>query len=567
MPVNRREFAGSAAALGAALASVPVAAAPGAGKPAKALKLCAEVYANSLDDPGLVRAIDEYGIDELDIHRSTIVQELDLAGFSRLKPKSDPASLAAFRKLLRPFQERNVTLTLSGPEPRLPRDFFEAYPEARYVTNGLLWKFLEQRTTELFRQVPELDGMRFHLWEAPLLSDSNYFGELYWARPNEIYSTPAPYYAPSDYLKALILAFSAGAQGAGKECTFTTFSHFPWQERLLIEAVHSVDRAVPFRVMHMCQPGDFNPCLPASAATLSITGRDAILLFDAFGEYWGWTLTPYCFPEELQQRLEHALARNPGIHAVASRVSYTRPGLTLFGSSNEVNFYALSRLVQDPATPVENIWRDWAEKRFGGTAAPKVISALKRTAQIGKLVYYFRGVWVQSHSSLVSDLRYMEAAVLHTGRSTMEWAPQNIGDVMLIKEFTEQPREHTIEVAVADRLEALRLNGLSLDDIEAVRSSLPAGEYDKLRKQFTLQRHFIQASIPHIEAFLRYFIQKRTPSRRNLARLDQCLATLESKAAEVESVYREEVPILTAKGIRRYIREVREAAGRYPTGA
>ena len=176
----------------------------------------------------------------------------------------------------------------------------------------------------------------------------------------------------------------------------------------------------------------------------------------------------------------------------------------------------------------------------------------------GNLTYYFHGMWVQRHSA-ISDLPYMEAQVLHTGRSMVEWSPENLKARALLEEFMYHPSQHTIDLAVADRVEALRLNQASLDDVEAVKASLPRDEYDKLKSQLLLQRRFVETSIPHIEAFLRYWIERYTPSADNRAKLEKPLAELEKKAAQVEAEYHEEVPILSGKLIRTYISQVREA--------
>ena len=78
---------------------------------------------------------------------------------------------------------------------------------------------------------------------------------------------------------------------------------------------------------------------------------------------------PYCYPEEIQQRLQHALRNNPSINSLGMRVLWAG-GRSVFGNPNEVNFYALSQLAKDPDRPIEEIWGDWAEKRFGKAAAP-----------------------------------------------------------------------------------------------------------------------------------------------------------------------------------------------------
>ncbi len=142
------------------------------------------------------------------------------------------------------------------------------------------------------------------------------------------------------------------------------------------------------------------------------------------------------------------------------------------------------------------------------------------------------------------------------------WTPWDFRKRALLTELVDYPREHTIEWVLADRYEALRLNKLSLEDVKSVKNSLPKDEYEKLIHQLTLQRHFVETCVPHIEAFLRYRIQKKTPSSENLEKLEKALKALENKADEVEKLYKEEIPILTAYDIRTYVKQIREAVAK-----
>ena len=262
----------------------------------------------------------------------------------------------------------------------------------------------------------------------------------------------------------------------------------------------------------------------------------------------------------IQQRLQDALEKNPNIDTIQTNATEFAGDVFIFNRDtyNEINMYAVYKLAQDPYIPIEQIWQEWAENRFGKKAAKKVISALKRTNDIGNLTYYIEGIWVQNHS-LISDLPYLENHLLCYSKNMLRWKPDDFRMKALIREVVDNPREHTIEWVVADRQEALRLSDLSLKDIESAKKDLPKAEYKKLKYQLTLQRRFVETSIPHIESFLRYRIQKKTPSAENLEKLEKALKKLEKKGDEVEKIYKEKAVILTAKDIRLYVKQVREA--------
>ena len=533
----------------------------------KQFRLYAEILSFALERPEqelfiqrLEKAIPEYGIDEVWIHGFNLIDDwVTWSEFPKLRRELDAGRVAAYRKQLQRLKKHGVRITLSGRGPDVPDGFFEAYPEARKIYSGKFQEFIRKSVADMFRVLPEADAYELYLWETPFLNDVDFFKGMYhWAESHQAANlSPTFYYDRSDFLSETLKAYAQGVQDAGKKFAFLTFSHVPWQENLIIEALRKIDHSIPIVLDHKVQPGDWTPHRLANNVMLKITDREALLSYDAVGEYWGQSQIPYCYPEEIQQRLQHALKHNRSINALKARVFWAN-GHNLFGNFDEVNFYALSQLAKNPNMPIEQIWTGWAEKRFGREAAPRVIAALERTNEIANRFYYIHGAWVQNHSAL-SNLPYLESHVLQYAQSMIEWNPADFRTNALLWELTENPRERTIRWVVAEREEALRLNRLSMEDIESVRAVLPPAEYDKLKHQFTLQRHFIETAIPHIEAFLRYRIQKQNPSEDNRKGFEYALERLEAKALEVERLYREQSPILSRKLIDEYVRQIRLA--------
>ena len=100
---------------------------------------------------------------------------------------------------------------------------------------------------------------------------------------------------------------------------------------------------------------------------------------------------------------------------------------------------------------MEELWRGWAERRFGKRAAPAVTRALERTNQIGNLTYYVHGAWVHNHSA-ISDLAYLESHVVQHAESAMDWNP---GDFRTVRGSGNwwMPSERTVEWVLGDRKE------------------------------------------------------------------------------------------------------------------
>jgi hypothetical protein len=283
----------------------------------------------------------------------------------------------------------------------------------------------------------------------------------------------------------------------------------------------------------------------------------AQLQFDGTGEYWGQALIPFCYPEEIQARVQHALSLNPSIHTLNMRVNWQYG--TLFGRPNEINFYALARLADDPFTPIEQIWTDWATERFGDKSAAKVISALKRTDDIGRKIFYIEGMWVFNHSAF-ANLPYVESHIVNYAKCTARLKPEDFMGNYRMKELLNYPREYLIQEILDERDEALRLNVLSLQDIEDARKTLRPEDYQMLKEQLTRQRNMARASKLHLEALFRYRIEKlNVPEKggENRKKLEICLSQIEKMANEMEQTYKDSFPFLKASLFQEYAKQIK----------
>ena len=403
-------------------------------KNSKSLKLCIEIPVKYLTDSsysGHLQLTKEnilkYNINEIRVG-GNYYDCISMPDFPLIKTFDRHELINKLRTELQWFKKNGLKISLyMGGEPSFicnvrsypeANFFLDLYPEAKYLDNGMLWKFLEERTYLLFQMIPEADAISFHLWETAILDDLNYFTGIRWQKDNNWYLGQNQYYSQADYITEMIAAYSRGADKAGKELSVMSFCHYPHQENLLIESFTDLEkRNTPMSMIHKSQPGDWDPYRGPNNVMLK-TNSKSMILFDGVGEYWGGSRIPYCFPEEIKYRLNNALENNKNIESVGMRVfDYFDDG-TLFDNYNEINFFALYKYTINPQTPYDEIWKEWAVMKFGNKAAPSIIEALKRTDDIGKKVYYFKGIWVQQHSQ-IADLAYMEAQVLHTGRAML----------------------------------------------------------------------------------------------------------------------------------------------------
>ncbi|MDR0845556.1 MAG: hypothetical protein LBN71_10060 [Tannerella sp.] len=527
----------------------------------KKLKLCATFLTNVFKDPppdvfllSFENAIDKYGIDMVNAHSFSSDEWVSYKGYDKVRKTPDPERINRYRSYYKRIKDKGVYLIISGGEPVVPKDLFEKYPEMKHVNNQKFWQFMEDKTQELFDVLPEMDCFEIYLWETPVVDDAHLFEDL---KFNEWGSFP--YYSQADYFKYLFDALSRAAHDKNKDFMLLTFSHYPYQEQIMIDALKSRDRNYPFLLDHKCQPGDWVPFKPANNIMQTVTDMPALLQFDGTGEYWGQSLMPYCYPEEIQARVQHALACNPSINGLNMRVNWEHG--SLFGKPNEINFYALSRLADDPFTPVERIWEDWAVERFGEKSAGKVISALQRTDDIGRRIFYVEGMWVFNHSAF-ANLSYLESHIVNYAKCTALLKPGDFLGNYKMNELLNYPREYVINEVLADRDEAIRLNALSLQDIEDAKKTLKPEDYQLLKEQLTRQRDMARASKLHLEAFFRYRIEKLNTSGKgpeNLKKLETCLLQIVKMADEMDKVYQDGFPFLKGSLLKEYVEQVRTA--------
>ncbi len=530
-------------------------------KTQKKLKLCATFANNVLFDKdsatflsSFCSAIDKYKVDMVNAHHLSSNEWLSFKGYDKLKQTPDPALIAKYRYYYKRIKAKGVYLIIGGQEPLYPTGFFDKYPEMANVNNGKFWKFIETKTKEFYDALPEMDCYEIYLWESDMVNDNKMFSELTYNKVSGY-----PYYSYADYIKYMLDALSRAANSKRKDFMLLTFSHFQFQEQILTDALKKRDKNYPFLLDHKSQPGDWDTFKPANNIMQTITDMPAQLQFDGAGEYWGQSLLPYCYPEEIQARVQNALSKNQNINTLSMRINWTLG--SVFGKPNEVNFYALSKLATDPFTPIEQIWKGWATERFGEKASDKVISALKRTDNIGKKIFYIDGVWVFNHSAF-APLSYVESHFVNYVKCMSELKSEDIMGNYRMNELMNYPREYLIDGVLADRDEALRLNALSLNDIENTKADLKADDYNMLKTQLTRQRDLASASKLQMEAFFRYRIEKlNAPEKgeKNRQKLAACLSKIEKMAKDVEQTYGNNFQLLTPALLRDYAKDTRIA--------
>jgi hypothetical protein len=283
----------------------------------------------------------------------------------------------------------------------------------------------------------------------------------------------------------------------GRKLMFRTFIHLP-QEQTWMQELLAVSPGFDYSVISKDVPQDWQPYYPHNVHFGNVLGRDHVAEFDLAGEYWGLSILPFALPDYLRMRLRHqAAAGGDGAFGRVERGSHQA-----FGTPNEVNLYAFTRLIRDPDDSTDAIWRDWVEQRYGlepgSEASDLVISALSRTFDIGRKMYYAKGFWALAKGSEITTSGTSPENL--STKSTALWDP----DYAPWYDELQSPTEQTIADLVQEKHEARWLAELSLAELDEAAGALASSDFDDLHQRLAHQRHCVDIWDHATQAVFRY---------------------------------------------------------------
>jgi hypothetical protein len=329
----------------------------------------------------------------------------------------------------------------------------------------------------------------------------------------------------------------------GKRVDVRTFNHSPAQ----LEAARSGIAQVPgVRAMIKEVPQDWQVYYPLNPVIGKVGGNDSFIEIDLGAEYWGDNVLPFAMPAYLSRRIR---AMQPmGISGVVVRVERgSRPAL---GTTNEINLYAMQRLVANPEVDSHQIIRDWVQQRYGLEAstdeARAVMAALGRSFDVGRKMHYVLGQWALEKSS---DIPERSRTACLKSKNTPQWDPR----YQAWYDELRDPTEHTLLKIWQEKAEAVELATKSLADIERARPALKPEDYTTLHRDFA--NHLRCARVwQHVtDGIFRQQVYKRTKRKEHRRVIEHDLRELEALAdASPEGVF----PANPAR-IRRFVKSMR----------
>lgn len=441
-------------------------------------------------------------------------------------------------ELIARAHEKNIGAYIWTHEmQRVPAQFFR-HGKVN-LNDTATWLWLRERYRTLFQVLPEIDGVILTLTETRYRVDDD----------NEILSS----LLPAERLAKAINTIYEVCREFGKSLYVRTFTWVPKGLTWMVEALRHVPDEV--RVMSKEAWGDWFQYSPYNPFIGIMGNHPQIMEFDLWGEYAGNSHLPWCYPDYMKDRLRDGLKK--GIVGAVGRVhNLDRVPREYHGASfstpSEFNIYALSRLLDNPETEVEEIWQQWTSERFGDRAAPYVISALKRTNDIVQKTFFLSGfVFLSDRHPTFMKAETRE----HIGfgvRFHSQWNPA----LKLLGEPLLHPTEETVIRVTHEKDEAFSLCQKSLSDLEKARAFLKEPDYVALKRSFerALMITRVWRALGRITVRYRWMRRANLPEpRRDLAQDGMELSRL---ADEIEWEYGGEFPLVAPENLRVFWQEV-----------
>lgn len=299
-----------------------------------------------------------------------------------------------------------------------------------------------------------------------------------------------------------------------------------------------------FRLMGKGVEPDVQPPYPHNAWIRAMARKHpTVMELTCCQEYTGVSYTPYCFPAEIKSRIHHAL--ETGCCGIVARADWREAGhqveLThpLLGRVNEVNLYAFCRLVNDPHVPLQRLWREWAEQRYGKRAALNVVKALWPTFDSGSKRCYSMGCRGITPSATSGSLLHPRAALsLYMRDNQNRFAPSPLNLYWL--EAFSRPDEELIDLVVQEKDAAIRQNRRALKWIEKAHDCLPRREKAQLTSAFRLAISETEIIRDYARLFFNMLAYEdlKQAGRQHRARAQKALDAIEAKLDRFQRAYR-----------------------------
>ncbi|MCX6170212.1 MAG: hypothetical protein NTX65_12775 [Ignavibacteriales bacterium] len=243
---------------------------------------------------------------------------------------------------------------------------------------------------------------------------------------------------------------------------------------------------------------EFDPFYPPDSMHGEVGNKKHIIEIDLGVEKALSSEGAYAQTEYIQRFARRAADKKMAGMVGRARFLWDKP----FENSHEINLYAFSRFMKDPALSENEVAVDWARKRYNEAAAPYIASALIRTQFINHHCRYHLGVWLtKSIGSEWDDYKYYFGHP--TERSIYKWTLDPSDKELEDKIY--HPDLEFYNKLIEEKEEVIRQINESFSDIAKAELHLKTEQIMPLKKEFEF---LIDAARLSAEWTKAYFAQR-----------------------------------------------------------
>jgi hypothetical protein len=259
----------------------------------------------------------------------------------------------------------------------------------------------------------------------------------------------------------------------GKQLDVRDFHHGQTQADAIIEALKHVNGV---RVMLKEVPQDWQLYYPLNPMIPLCSHLERIIEFDLGAEYWGTSVVPCPLVDYLYWRVK--MLERLGIKGVVIRPERGRN--SALDTPNEINIFALSRLVRDTSITPRAIYEAWFTTKYGIPASSPtcstLIEAYRRLFEACRKMFYVRHHWALEKSSEIPE--GLVTSCLHS-KNLVQWNP----DYKESFDNLVHPTEQTLAEILQEKYEAQETANYALKRITEVEQEYPSASLAQLKQQ------------------------------------------------------------------------------------
>lgn len=451
----------------------------------------------------------------------------------------DRLKLPAFSGMFDRFKSYGLDISLLHQAfipPQYAMDDVRAHYNGKRALPGLeneIEKCSRAMASAIFEHLPQVDSLLFHSLECEWMWGSAV--SMFPSKDDE-----ASERSLDAYLRGLLQA----CEEHGKELMFWT--HVSGISARQIRLMHQVLERHPSVMVvedHKWQNNTWphSPVMGHVAEDIrqSVTSRRwGMSIVSTDGEYYGAGALPTAYPDPNVLAAKTAAERGAGMAFVRFNEQSLTPLRTL-EDVNAIHVIATSEQWWEPARSMDELWLEWCERRFGASAAPVVVSALKKSEAI-----IMKGL--SAGRQPLIDHSGLSVGCWRPGADNRAWGLfARPGQLMVEKPWDElvceemrpwqvNARGVELEDFLRDSAEAQAAAREALREIESVRGELKPEDFDYLTVCFEDARRMMEAIRRAATGVRASADCLRDASEINRRTLEEACAAMEACADRIE---------------------------------